>query len=171
MENVAREVRKELVVKVKDCSSLLKQGGKVVVEAPKKVPGIQCLRPKNPRKIIISICHHMSSNIIICHLMSSYVLLCQLMLFYVILKDIATPLEDSSALLSDSPAPFQDSSTPLRDNSTPLKDSSQALKDSSTSLEDSLAPLEDSSLRNECSTPLKDKVAFEWAFLMWPRFF
>ena len=44
MENVEREVKREISVRVRDCSSLLKQGRKVVVEMPKKVPGINRLK-------------------------------------------------------------------------------------------------------------------------------
>ena len=51
IENVEREVKRELSVRVKDCSSLLKQGRKVVVEMPQKVPGINRLKAKTPRKI------------------------------------------------------------------------------------------------------------------------
>ena len=49
MENVAREVKRELSVRVKDCSSLLKQDGKVIVSAPRKVPGIHRTKTKTPR--------------------------------------------------------------------------------------------------------------------------
>ena len=50
IENVEKEVKRELSVRVKDCRSLLKPGRKVVVGIPKKVPGINRLT-KTPRKI------------------------------------------------------------------------------------------------------------------------
>ena len=53
IENVEKEVKREVSVRVRDCRSLLKpatRARKVVVGIPKKVPGINCLT-KTPRKI------------------------------------------------------------------------------------------------------------------------
>ena len=51
IENVEKEVKRELSVRVRDCASLLRPGRKVVVDIPKKVPGINRLKTKTPRKI------------------------------------------------------------------------------------------------------------------------
>ena len=50
IENMEMEVKREVSVKVKDCRNLLRPGRKVVVDIPKKVPGINRLT-KTPRKI------------------------------------------------------------------------------------------------------------------------
>ena len=49
IENVAREVKREPDVRVKNCTSMLK-GKRLVVEMPQKVPGISRLKAKTPRK-------------------------------------------------------------------------------------------------------------------------
>ena len=51
IENMEREVKREPSVRVRNCSSLLKQGRRVVVEMPQKVPGINRLKAKTPRKV------------------------------------------------------------------------------------------------------------------------